>query len=299
MKLQNSRGLFRYISREELALVVITMAWGVTFLTVRNALSVCGPFFFVGARFAMATLFMAVLSFSVLRGLTIREFVAGGLVGISIYLGYSLQAHGMLTIESSKSAFITALYVPMVPLVEWAVWRHPPNLMSWIGIIFAFSGLVLLAGPDKIGFSLGWGEFLTVLGAVAVTLEVIFIGLFASSVNARRVTVVQLGVTSLLAFISVPISGEPVPGFSWTLVLSAAGLGFLTALIQFVMNWAQKRVSPTRATVIYSAEPVWAGLFGRIAGERLPALALIGGALIVIGVLISQLRVKRKKVYRT
>jgi EamA-like transporter family. len=75
------------------------------------------------------------------------------------------------------------------------------------------------------------------------------------------------------------VAGETIPFFSWTLVLSAVGLGSLTAIIQLVMNWAQRRVSPTRATVIYAAEPVWAGLFGRVAGERLPLVALFGRGL--------------------
>ena len=104
-----------------------------------------------------------------------------------------------------------------------------------------------------------------------------------------------MGVTSILAFASVPVAGESIPFFSWTLVLSAVGLGSLTAIIQLIMNWAQKRVSPTRATVIYAAEPVWAGLFGRIANERLPPAALLGGLLIMLGVLISELRFKRSK----
>jgi drug/metabolite transporter (DMT)-like permease len=61
------------------------------------------------------------------------------------------------------------------------------------------------------------------------------------------------------------------------------------------MNWAQRSVSPTRATVIYAGEPVWAGLVGRIAGERLPGVALLGCALIVLGVLVSELRIRRKE----
>ncbi len=58
------------------------------------------------------------------------------------------------------------------------------------------------------------------------------------------------------------------------------------------MNWAQRSVSPTRATVIYTGEPVWAGIFGRLAGERLPLLALVGAAFIVAGVLVSELKLK-------
>jgi len=58
------------------------------------------------------------------------------------------------------------------------------------------------------------------------------------------------------------------------------------------MNWAQKSVSPTRATLIYAGEPVWAGIVGRIAGERLPGLALLGGVLIVLAVIISEWKPK-------
>ena len=60
------------------------------------------------------------------------------------------------------------------------------------------------------------------------------------------------------------------------------------------MNWAQKSVSPTRATVIYAGEPVWGGIVGRLAGDRLPALALAGAALIVAGVLASEIKFRRK-----
>jgi drug/metabolite transporter (DMT)-like permease len=61
------------------------------------------------------------------------------------------------------------------------------------------------------------------------------------------------------------------------------------------MNWAQRSVSPTRATVIYTGEPVWAGIFGRIAGERLPLLALVGAAFIVAGVLVSELKLRKRR----
>ncbi|SCX39493.1 EamA-like transporter family protein [Kosakonia sacchari] len=90
-------------------------------------------------------------------------------------------------------------------------------------------------------------------------------------------------------------AGETIPSLTTGLLLVALGLGIFSAIIQVVMNWAQRSVSPTRATVIYTGEPVWAGIFGRIAGERLPLLALLGGALIVLGVLVSELKLKKRK----
>lgn len=282
-------------SRQEVALIVVTMVWGGTFLAVQHALAVSGPLFFVGLRFAIATLCTLALSFGVWRGLTARELIAGAAIGAAIFQGYSLQTVGLQTISSSKSAFITALYVPMVPLLQWAVLRRPPQLMSWVGIGLAFTGLMLLAGPQAGAPTLGLGELLTLCGALAIAAEIILIGRVAEAVNARRVTVVQLAVASLLAFACMPATGEALPAFSWTLVVLAGGLGAASALIQLTMNWAQKSVSPTKATLIYAGEPVWAGIVGRLAGERLPLLAVLGAALIVLGVIASELKPRRRR----
>ncbi len=288
------RGRFG-LSRQELALVGVTMLWGGTFLVIRNALEVTGPLFFVGLRFASAAVLLAAVSLPTLRRLTLHELFAGAVIGIGLLAGYALQTSGLLWITASKSAFITAFYVPAVPLLQWLVMRGPPGLTAWLGILLAFAGLVLLAGPDGVSLGYGKGELLTFIGALAIAGEIILISLFAGKVDARRVTIVQLAVASLAAFALMPVAGEAVPAFSRTLVVSACGLGVASALIQFAMNWAQKSVSPTRATIIYSGEPVWAGIFGRIAGERLPHSALLGGGLIVLGVLVSELRRPKRR----
>ncbi|PVE26184.1 EamA family transporter [Microvirga sp. KLBC 81] len=269
------------------------MIWGATFLTVQLALSVSGPLFFVGLRFGTAALMMALIAAPVLRGLTWKEIKAGVMIGIAIFLGYTLQTCGLQYIPSSKSAFITALYVPIVPLLQWLVLKKPPGIMAWTGVAFAFIGLALLAGPDGTSIGLGLGELLTLLSSIAISAEIILIGGFAGKVDARRVTVVQLATTSLLALGLMAPLGEPLPEPSWLLILSAVGLGLASAGIQLAMNWAQKTVSPTRATVIYAGEPVWAGIVGRIYGERLPAAALIGAALIVAGVIVSEMKLPR------
>lgn len=283
------------LGRAEIALILVTMVWGATFLIIKHALVASGPLFFVGLRFAAATLVTGALFLPALRGMTRRDLFAGSAIGLFIYLGYTLQTYGLQTIDSSKSAFITALYVPLVPMLQWAVLRKRPHLMSWIGVIFAFVGLILLAGPGGTDIGPGHGELLTIISTMAIAAEIILISLFAGKVDVRRVTVVQLGVTSLLAFATMAPMGEVAPGFSWLLLASAIGLGLASGIIQFTMNWAQKTVSPTRATVIYAGEPVWAGIVGRIAGERLPAAALLGGLLMVIGVLVSELRFPGKK----
>ena len=73
------------------------------------------------------------------------------------------------------------------------------------------------------------------------------------------------------------------------------GLGLTSAVIQVAMNWAQQSVSPTRATLIYAGEPVWAGVIGRIAGERFPPIAMVGAALIVAAVIVSEMKTRNQR----
>ncbi|MEX5412999.1 DMT family transporter [Atlantibacter hermannii] len=282
------------VKPQEALLILITMFWGGTFLAVQYAVTLSDPFFFVGLRFATAALAVGLLSIKSLRGLTRLELKAGVSIGIAIAFGYSLQTWGLQTIPSSKSAFITAMYVPLVPLLQWLCLGRMPGLMSWIGVALAFIGLVFLAGPEGNVLQMGQGEIITLLGAVAIAAEIILISAWAGKVDIKRVTVVQLATASLVSFMMMAPAGERVPPFSTGLLVVALGLGIFSAIIQVTMNWAQRSVSPTRATVIYTGEPVWAGIFGRMAGERLPAIALLGGACIVLGVLVSELKLKKK-----
>ncbi|NIF18401.1 DMT family transporter [Pantoea sp. Cy-639] len=282
------------LSKAEVVLVFITMLWGGTFLIVHNVMTVSGPMFFVGLRFAAAALFVGLVSARSLSGLTATELKAGLLIGVSIMLGYGLQTMGLQTIGSSQSAFITALYVPFVPLLQWLVLGRRPGLMPSLGIGLAFVGLMLLAGPQGGTLHFSEGELVTLVSAVAIAGEIILISRYAGKVDVRRVTVVQLATASALAFLMIVPTQETIPDWSWLLVVSAVGLGAMSAVIQVAMNWAQKSVSPTRATLIYAGEPVWAGIVGRIAGERLPGVALIGGLLIVLAVVVSELKIRRQ-----
>jgi len=283
------------LSRQEIALVLVTMLWGSTFLIIHIAMQHSGPLFFVGLRFTIAGLMALLLFRKHMAGITRLEVGAGIAIGCALFLGYFLQTEGLRTITSSQSAFITALYVPIVPLLQWAVLKRPPGLMSWIGVALAFSGLILLAGPEAGALSFSPGEVATLAGAVAIAAEIILIGLFPKRVDSRRVTFVQLLTAGLVSFALMPMMGESIPAFSWLWAGAAIGLGLASAIIQLTMNWAQKSVSPTRATVIYAGEPVWGGIVGRLAGDRLPALALAGAALIVAGVLASEIKFGRKK----
>jgi len=103
------------------------------------------------------------------------------------------------------------------------------------------------------------------------------------------VAAVQLLTVALLSAVSWLLSGEAAPQAHPMLLLCVVGMGLATALIQIAMNWAQKTVPATRATIIYAMEPVWAGVVGALAGEQMGIMAISGASLIVASVLVSQM----------
>ena len=275
-------------SPQEWTLFALTAFWGATFLVIRFAMQSCGPLWFCGLRFGMAAVIAAVAALPVLKGLTRHEFIAGSILAVSIFLGFALQTAGMTTISASKSAFITAFYVPLVPLCEMLILRHRPGFAAWLGMALAFPGVLLLSGVEEgMTGGMGRGEILTLLGAVAFAIEIILVGKYAPGTDPRRLAVIELAVTSALCFLCMPLMGESPAPFSWNVVASAAGLGIASAGIQSLMLWAQRVVPPTRASIIYATEPVWGGLFGYMAGERLTIFSLAGCVLVISGVLVS------------
>jgi drug/metabolite transporter (DMT)-like permease len=282
------------LSVQEWALVGITVIWGGTFLVVHTAMQHSGPWFFVGFRFLAAALFAAAIFWRSLRGITWREIGAGAAIGAAIYGGYGLQTAGLQTIDSSTSAFMTAFYVPLVPLLQWLVLRKPPRALTLVGAGLAFIGLLLVAGIGSRGIHLGEGEILTLVSTLPIAGEIILISLFGRRFDVGRLTVVQLLTASLLGFATMPAVGESIPAFDPVWLFAGIGMGLASGLIQLTMNWAQRSVSATRATIIYTGEPVWAGVAGRIAGERIPPLAILGAALIIAGTLLSELQPRRR-----
>lgn len=288
MKLSMS---LRYpLAGPELALIAITFIWGATFWIAQQAVAVSGPLAFVAARFGIAAILGAVICGRQLRGLTRQELKAGLLIGIAIFGGYGLMTFGLTSISSSKSAFITAFYVPMVPLLQWVLFKQKPHWGVWIAVSAALCGLLLLNGLGEAASGYGIGEIATSLGAVVIALEIILISRVAPHLGTMRVTVVQLATASLLAMSAMPLVGEPLPALSGVFVASTVGVGCASAIIQYVMNWAQKRISATKATLIYAGEPVWAGLVGHTAGEHLPGSALAGALLIISAGILSEWR---------
>jgi drug/metabolite transporter (DMT)-like permease len=185
------------------------------------------------------------------------------------------------------------MYVPLVPLLQWLCLGRIPGLMSCIGILLAFIGLILLAGPDGNMLALGKGEIITLVGAVAIAAEIILISAWAGKVDVRRVTVVQLLTASLVAFAAMARPENPFRISAATGAGSGAGHFQRDYSGHHELGTAQRLANP-RYGYLYRGTGV-GGYIWPYGGRTLAAAGYSGGVFIVVGVLVSELKLKRKR----
>ncbi len=279
--------LLKHRFAPRLLLAAATLVWGGSFLVTRTAVQVVPPLLFVGLRFATASVLVAIATRPRMIRLTRTELRAGSRIALVMFAGYGLQATGMhMGVTSGRAAFLSALYVPVVPLLQLLFLKRQPKPTTWVGLSLALAGLLLLAGPfgrEKAGLA----ELLVLGGALSVALEILLIGHFAARVDPRRLAVVECALLAVLCLGGTWVSGAAWPALRPGWVLSALALGLASAGLQISVNWAQRYVPPAQATLLYTLEPVWAALFGALAGERMGPLGLAGAGLILASLAVS------------
>jgi len=280
-----------FLQRQELALVGVTIISGAGFHLINEAMNHVGPMFFVGLRLLIASLVLFLLFARAMRNITPAELMAGALIGMILAVGNGLQTMGMQTISGSMSAFITALYVPMVPLLQWPFFRRRIGAGTLFAVVLCFVGLILFSAPEgEQDFSFSAGVWSTLGAAFIFAFGILLLGLLSPKFDMRRFAFLQLAFGSLFAFFFMPILGETLPELSHLWFYPVIITGISAAVIQLTMTWAQKTVSPTRAAVIYTGDPVWAGIVGwLVLGELFTRLGFMGAALIFIGILTCEL----------
>jgi drug/metabolite transporter (DMT)-like permease len=268
--------------------VAVTAIWGFTFPAVQLALEEVRPIAFVASRFALGALVLLLVFRR--RALTVSwsGLGAGLLLGVLLAAGALLQTFGLVYTTAPKSAFITALYVVLVPLLAMAVQRVRLRLSSLAAAALAAVGLYLIAMPDMTGLNLG--DLLTMACAVAFALHIMVAERATTRHDPVSLAFWQVLCTACLSGAAALVTQQTrFPATPWSLTaLLVTGL-LATALAFCVQMWAQRETSATHAAVIFTGEPAFAALFaGLIQGSWLGRVGLLGAGLIVAGMLLSQ-----------
>ncbi|HHX64324.1 MAG TPA: DMT family transporter [Chloroflexi bacterium] len=274
----------------DLFLLMVTVVWGGTFVMVKDAVSLYPVFRFLTVRFALATLVLLMIGWRRLATLGRRGVVAGVLIGLFLFVGYGLQTMGLQYTSASKAGFITGLSVVIVPILSALVLRRQPAREALLGVTLATVGLALLTLNHSL--SIARGDLLILACAFSFAAHIVSVSAFAPRVDPLALTIVQVATVAVL---SAVVSLLVEPAFAWPTppVWAAAGFtGILATAVAFaVQNAVQRFTTPTHTALIFTGEPVFAALFGvLLAGDVMTPAAIAGGALIIAGTVISEIR---------
>jgi drug/metabolite transporter (DMT)-like permease len=265
--------------RAVLALVLVCLVWGVSFTAIKQALAYTTPVTLLGLRFTIATLVVV----GGLRGLTRAEAAGGLVLGGLFWAGFVLQTSGLQYTTPSRSAFLTILSTPLVPVLQFVLHRTVPRLPTLAAIGLAIVGTWLLTSPG--GDGLNRGDLLTIGCAVVFTGQIVAVGHYAARVPIARLLALELGVCAVLSLLTAPLLESP--RVVWTpVVVGLLAFLALSGVWSFRMQLrAQQVLSPTHTALVFTLEPVFASVTSfLVLGERLGALQLAGAALILAAV---------------
>jgi drug/metabolite transporter (DMT)-like permease len=281
--------------KAHLLLLAATFVWGATFIVIKSALADSTPLVFNAVRMAFAAIVLCAIFFRQLRHLPAGALRAGFEIGTVMWLGYEFQTAGLLYTSASKSAFLTGLSVVLVPLLLAVFWGRHVNRYTLAGVAAALVGLYFLCVPAGQGLSLASlnrGDLLTLACALAFAFQIIILGRSAQHYGFAHLVPIEIAVCAAWMIVSIPIADRHgfirfTAAMVWALAVTAL-LGTVACFI--VQAWAQRFTPPTHTALIFALEPVFAGVTSYILiGERLGRRGLLGAALILIGVLASEL----------
>ena len=255
----------------------------------------CLPFCLWGFDFHQLWFFSLILNRVKFSDFHKSVLIKGLVLGVLMFLGYGLQTAGLNYTTASRSGFITYFYALLVPLFQFLILRKRPLLVNLGGLAVAFTGLSLITGGLGSG-SMNPGDLLTLLSAASYSIYIVLLNLWSADENPSVLTALQLLVTALFSFLFVPFFEEPVlishPAL-WLNLLYLSLLGSVVAV--YVMTRFQNSITPTRAALLYSLEPVFSVILAvLILREHFSGLQIIGSLLIISGVLLSEIFEIRK-----
>ncbi len=278
-------------------LLLVALIWGSAFVAQNLGMASVGPYTFTGARFLLGALIVLPLALRERRqrpatspALRRSDFAAIGMLGVLLFLGAAFQQIGIMTTSVTNAGFLTALYVPLVPILMCLVHRETPHWSVWPAALGCVIGTWLLTGAGKIAISAGDLWVLASTGFWAV--HVLLVGRIAERLAAPFMVACGQFLVVAVAGLAVAAAFEPI-----TLAGLTAGAGAIlytgvfSVGIAFTGQVVGQRYTPAAdASIIMSAETVFAALFGAWwLGERLTPTGFAGCALILFCILAVQL----------
>lgn len=280
-------------------LLLVTMAWGASFVYMKDLVAVFPPGWLLGIRFTIAGLVILPFLLKRLR-LTWKALAAGMVMGLLDFLGFFTQTVGLQTVSPGINAFLTAVYVVLVPFMWWVVAKRKPTKANIVAAFVAIVGIWLVSVTSASGsLSIGFGEIMTLLCAFFFAAHIVSVSIFSIFYDVLMLTVIQFITEGLLGLATGAVF-ETLPALTQITPVIVGELAFVVLFATIfafgVQNIALARIEPTQASLILSLESVFGVVFSILLyGELLTVRLVVGFVLIFIALLVSEGIFSRKR----
>lgn len=280
--------------KNDMLLVGVTLLAAAGWMFSKFALQGMPPLYFLGIRFTLAGLVLAVFAASQLRRLEARQWRLAAVTGLLFSLALMIWILGLQhTAHVGEGAFITSIGVVIVPIFARFIFGEDLPLSTWVAIPVAIAGLALLSLNR--GIRLEPGQLLFLMAAVLFGLHFNVITRVVRQVPAMALTAIQLTVTGTLSWLTaltVETWPAQIGADIWGWLLASALIA--TSARFLLQTYAQSRASASHAAIIMILEPVWTSLMaGLWLNESMSLLQLAGCSLIFTALLVNRWRALR------
>ncbi len=213
----------------------------------------------------------------------------GIILGVILWALYIPQTIGLGYTSAANSGFITGLFVVIVPILAYALFRKKPSPWEAVALLLSLAGLWLLTGGVS---GMNFGDLITLIAAFFYALHLLYCDKY---MKAGRDPVVisaqQFLLVGVLSFATAWIFDLPFSVGDRTTILTVIFLTLLPTLSAFLIQlYAQKLTSPFRVSLIFALEPVFAAIFAwTLGGEQFVIRSAAGGLLIFIAMIVAEL----------
>ena len=274
-----------------IGLILVTVIWGVAFVVVKNTLDVIPAVYLVALRFTVATFGLCLVFAPRLKNLNKSTLLHGIGIGVFLFLAYTFQTIGCKYTTAGKNAFLTTIYVILVPFINWGLTKKRPDAFSVVAAVLSVVGIGLLSLRGDLSMNIG--DVLTLVCGLGFALQIVFIARWSQEDDPILLTIIQIAVTAVFSWILAPfIDGKlPVEAIKNPEVIK--GILFLalfsTMLCFLLQNVCQKYLRPSTAALLMSFESVFGVLSGVIfLHEVMDIKGIIGCCLMFLAVVTSE-----------
>ncbi|WP_315708122.1 DMT family transporter [Brenneria uluponensis] len=266
----------------ELMLLAVAMIWGTSYGVAKGAILFYPVAGFLFIRFIMTF----VLLLPVLRNHYRQALLPGAVLGLLLLAIFLCETFGVMYTSASNAAFLISMCVVLTPFVEWSIFRQRPETAVFVAATLSLCGALLLTRTND-DIEMNVGDVL-VLGAALLRALMVCLTkklMEHHDVPALALTAVQTGVVAGGSLILLLCTQQGIPPLPTTWAFWSATLYlvlFCTMFAFFAQNYAVRRITPTRASLLMGSEPFFGAIFATLwLQERLSVFAWLGGGMIV------------------